>query len=65
MSDERKIVDLNAARQQRERAEREAARTARRAAQPPREGVSTPLYFALVVVLVLALAGGYALVAAI
>lgn len=68
MSDERKIVDLNSARRERERAEREAAKAAKAAklaAQPPREGVRPALYWAVVLVLIFALAGGYTLVAAI
>ena len=65
MSDERKIVDLNSARRERERAEREAAKAAKLAAQPPREGVRPALYWAVVLVLVFVLAGGYTLVAAI
>ncbi len=64
MSNERKIVDLGAARREREQAEREAAKAARRAAEPPREGVRPALYWAIVVALIFALAGGYALVAA-
>lgn len=64
MSNERKIVDLGAARRERERAEHEAAKAARRAAQPPREGVRPALYWGIVVALIFALAGGYSLVAA-
>ncbi|MFT3811150.1 MAG: hypothetical protein QM698_14655 [Micropepsaceae bacterium] len=65
MSDERKIVDLNSARRERERAEREAAKAAKRAAEPPRDGVRPALYWTVVVALIFALAGGYTLVAAI
>lgn len=64
MSDDRKIVNLGAARRDRERAEREAVKAAKRAAQPPREGVAPLLYWGLVVALIFALAGGYALIGA-
>lgn len=63
--DDKRIIKLDAVRRDRERAEREAAKAAKRAARPPREGVSTPLYWGIVMLLIFALAGGYALVAAI
>ncbi len=64
VSEDRKIVDLNALRRERERAEREAAKAAKRAARPPREGISTAFYWLIVLALIFALAGGYALVGA-
>jgi hypothetical protein len=64
VSDDRKIVNLGAARRERERAEREAVRAAKRASRPPREGVTPLIYWGVVLVLIFALAGGYALVSA-
>lgn len=66
MSDDDKdrIVNLNAVRRDKARAERDAERAARRAARPPSEGVSTGLYWGLIALLVFALAGGYTLFAA-
>ena len=59
-----RIIRLDAVRRERERAGRDAARAAKRAAQPPREGIRPALYWGLVVALVFALAGGYSLISA-
>lgn len=59
-----RIVRLDAVRRERDRAAREAAKAARQAARPPREGIRPALYWALVVALIFALAGGYTLVSA-
>ena len=64
LSDDRKIVNLGAARRDRERADRDAARAAKRAARPQREGVAPLFYWGVVLFLIFALAGGYTLIAA-
>lgn len=62
--DDKRIIRLDAVRRDKARMEREAARAARRAARPAREGIAPALYWALVLALIFALAGGYALVSA-
>ncbi len=56
-----RIIRLDAVRRERERAERDAAKAAKRAAQPPRDGIRPVLYWTVVVALIFALAGGYTL----
>lgn len=62
--DDKRIIRLDAVRRDKAKAEREAAEAARRAARPPREGIAPVLYWGVVLTLIFALAGGYALVQA-